>query len=91
MSIVSPGVASLLDPLRSVSSSASYHVAEEILNGAASLRSRLQSSEKELEQVRNEMLKQVTAKQIAIAKMFEANEIPKSKRKEATSEIESHK
>ncbi|KAL2803113.1 hypothetical protein BJX63DRAFT_425568 [Aspergillus granulosus] len=84
-------LADLLDLLRSISSSSSYQVAEEILNEAASLRSLLQSKEKELEQIRNEMSKQVTAKQIAINEMFEANEIQKSKQKEATSEIESLK
>ncbi|KAL4865923.1 hypothetical protein BDV12DRAFT_187833 [Aspergillus spectabilis] len=67
-----------LNQLRSISSSSNYQAAEEILNEAASLRSQLQPKEKKLEQVRNEMSKQVTAKQIAI------NGI-----KEATSKIES--
>ncbi|CEL07694.1 hypothetical protein ASPCAL10850 [Aspergillus calidoustus] len=84
-------LADLLDLLSSISSSPSYQVAEQIFNEAASLRSKLQSKEKELEQIRNEMSKQVIAKQIAIDEMFEANEVQKSKRKEATSEIESLK
>ncbi|KAJ0413001.1 hypothetical protein BJY00DRAFT_322747 [Aspergillus carlsbadensis] len=84
-------LADLLDLLSSITSSSSYRFAEEILNEVASLRSQLQSKEKELEQVRNEMSKQVTAKQTAINEMFKANEIQKLKRKEASLEIESLK
>lgn len=57
----------------------------------ASLRSQLKSKREELEQVRDEMLKQVAAKQTAINEMFQTNETEKSMRKEATSEIESLK
>ncbi|KAL2819542.1 hypothetical protein BDW59DRAFT_181634 [Aspergillus cavernicola] len=85
----SQALADLLKLLSSIPSSSNYQAAEEIFKEVASLRSQLQSKEKELEQVRNEMSKQVTAKQIAINEMFEANEIEKSKRKEATSGIES--
>lgn len=82
-------LADLLELLSSISSSSNYQAAEEVFNEAASLRSQLQSKEKEVEQVRNEMSKQVTAKQTAINEMFEANRFQNLKQKEATSEIES--
>ncbi|KAL5340245.1 hypothetical protein BJX70DRAFT_407541 [Aspergillus crustosus] len=79
-------LADFLDLLSSISSSPNYQTAQEIFNDVASLRSQLQSKEKELEHIRNDMLKQVTEKQIAIKEMFEANESQNSKLKEAVSE-----
>lgn len=82
-------MADLLNQLSSISSGSNYQAAEEILNETAGLRNQLQSKEKEVEQVRNEMSQQMMAKQIAIKEMFEANETEKSKHKKATSNIES--
>lgn len=81
-------LADLLDLLNSIFSS-SNQAAEIIFYETASLQSQLESKEKELEEVKNEMSKQVIAKQTAIDEMFEANDFQKSKRKEATSEVES--
>ncbi|KAL4906366.1 hypothetical protein BDW74DRAFT_190269 [Aspergillus multicolor] len=80
--------ANLVDQIRSIASGSDFQTAEEIFVEVASLRSQLDSKEKELEHVKNEMSKQVTAKQIAIDEMFKENGVQRSKRKEATTEIE---
>ncbi|RAL07870.1 uncharacterized protein BO97DRAFT_408683 [Aspergillus homomorphus CBS 101889] len=78
----SQALADLLKLLSSIPSSSDYQVAEEIFNEMAGLRVRLQTKEKELEQVRIE-------KTIAVKEMFQVNEEQSSKQKETASEIES--